>query len=173
MIDVHVLTYSGTDPRWLDQCLESLAKEPCTVHVMQGVEGSVGQGRAVGYTLGQHEFVSYVDSDDYVLPGVMDHCLEALQHHPAVVTRERRLWGMRFDSSQVGGHHLAVYRREDVELHLGDVASLPYHCDQVLLRALAPQQLDFVGYVWRMHGAQGHRRCTLAHRAEMEALWLR
>ena len=104
MIDVHVLTYSGTDPAWLGQCLASLASEPCTVHVLEGVEGSVGQGRAHGYQLGVHEFVSYVDSDDFVLPGVMGACLAALRTHRAVVTRERRLWGTRFDSSQVGGH---------------------------------------------------------------------
>lgn len=170
MIDVHVLTYSGTRLDWLSTCLRSLADQPCRVHVVQGVEGDVGAGRAHAYTLGEHEFVSYVDSDDYVLPGALAACLEALQTHRAVVTRERRLWGSMFDSSTLGGHHLTVYRREDVLPHLGDMRQLPYHCDRLLTHRLAPTQLDMVGYVWRMHECQGHRLATPEHDKAWEVL---
>lgn len=62
MIDVHVLTHSGTKPEWLDQCLESLAAEPCTVHVVQGVERNIAAGREIGFGLGTHPFVTFVDS---------------------------------------------------------------------------------------------------------------
>ena len=169
MIDVHVLTYSGTRQEWLDQCLRSLEGENCTVHVVQGVEGNVGAGRAHAYTLGEHEFVSYVDSDDYVLPGVMDACLRALKRYPAVVTLEQRLWGDRIASKREGMHHLTVYRRELVQSVLATWPDHPYLCDRLLVRKLHPFQLDFEGYVWRMHARQGHRLVTREQTSRMEA----
>lgn len=168
MIDVHILTYSGTRPEWLAQCLKSLEGENCTVHVVPGVEGNVGAGRAHAYTLGEHEFVSYVDSDDYVLPGVMDASLRALKRYPSVVTMEQRLWGNRIAAKREGGHHLTVYRRELVVPLLPLLSEHPYLCDRLLVRKLHPFQLDFEGYVWRMHAEQGHRLATSAQRAKME-----
>lgn len=169
MIDIHVLTYSGTRQDWLDQCLASLATEPCTVHVVPGVDGNVGAGRAVGYTLGEHEFVGYVDSDDYVFPGVMRACLEGLKAHRGVVTMEQRLWGSRIAAGLVGGHHLTVYRREDVLPHLDGLEAHPIHCDELMTRLLKPFQLGTLGYMWRMHPGQGHRRATIEQRRAMEA----
>lgn len=169
MIDIHVLTYSGTKPEWLDQCLASLSTEPCTVHVVQGVEGNVGAGRAVGYTLGEHDFVGYVDSDDYVFPGVMAACMRALKRYPSVVTLERTLWGDRLGAGTQGGHHLTVYRRELVTPSLVDLPNHPLHCDMLLTKRLNPFQLDYVGYVWRMHAWQGHRSATKVQQDAMEA----
>jgi len=168
VIDIHVLTYSGTQPEWLERCLESLEGENCTVRVVPGVEGNVGAGRAQAYALGEHDFVGYVDSDDYVLPGVMDACLRALKHRTAVVTLERRLWGERIAAAREGGHHLTVYRRELVLPVLAELPNHPYHCDMLMVRRIQPYQLDFEGYVWRMHSGQGHRRATLTQKAELE-----
>ena len=176
MIDVHVLTYSGTRKDWLDQCLASLAREPLvTVHVLEGDEGNVGAGRVRGYRMGTHPYVSYVDSDDYILPGTIDACLEGLKHAPAVVTMERRLWGHLFDSSLRGGHHLTVYKRERVLPLLDLLPDHPLHCDILLVKKLTPRQLPHVGYVWRMHGGQGHRKATFEQRERMRkvAAWTR
>jgi len=170
VIDVHVLTYSGTRQEWLDQCLRSLEGENCTVHVVQGVEGNVGAGRAHAYTLGEHEFVSYVDSDDYVLPGVMDACFKALKRYPAVVTLEQRLWGDRIALHKEGDHHLAVYRRELVQPLLQELPALPFLCDMLMIKKLRPTQIDYIGYAWRMHRDQGHRQATVQERTLMEEL---
>ena len=169
MIDVHVLTWSGVREDWLKQCLSSLEGEKCTVHVVQGVEGNIGAGRALGYALGSHEFVSFVDCDDYVLPGVMDACLSALDRHRAVATLERRLWGDRFDSSLGQSHHLVVYRRSDIEPLIGMLGDHPLNSDELVMRKLNPVQIPFIGYVWRMHDKQVHRNCTIEARAKMEA----
>lgn len=169
MIDVHVLTYSGTRQEWLDQCLRSLEGENCTVHVVQGVEGNVGAGRAHAYTLGEHEFVSYVDSDDYVLPGVMDACLRALKRYQAVVTMEQMLWGDRVASKLEGMHHLTVYRRELVQPVLATLPDHPYLCDRLVVRKMMPFQMDIEGYVWRRHAWQGHRCVTPAQLESLEA----
>lgn len=170
MIDVHVLTYSGTRDEWLQKCLDSLASEPCTVRIVTGEEGNVGSGRAQGYALGENGFVSYVDSDDYVLPGVMTAALAGLKQHRAVVTLENWLWGDSINPTPRQRHHLAVYRREDVMPWLPVLHEHPIHCDDLLMRKLTPWQLSFVGYVWRIHAGQGHRRATKAQHERLEKL---
>ena len=169
MIDIHVLTYSGTQEAWLRQCLASLADQPCTVHLVQGDEGNVGSGRARGYLLGDHDYVGYVDSDDFLLPGAAEACLEGLKKHRAVVTLERWLWGGILDPRLEPLHHLAVYRREDVMKHVHELHDHPIHCDQLLMRRLRPTQLEYVGYVWRIHAGQGHRQATACQQQAMEA----
>lgn len=169
MIDVHVLTFSGTRPDWLDQCVASIEAEGMTAHVVQGVEGNVGAGREAAYRLGDSEFVAYVDSDDYLLPGVADACLRGLESYRHVVTLERRLWGARMGRKPWQGHHFTVYRRADVLPLLPQMPEHPIHCDQLLVRKLCPRQLSFVGYVWRMHAGQGHRAGTKKQFDALEA----
>jgi len=115
VIDVHVLTHSGTNPEWLAQCLRSLEGEPVVVHVVEGVEGSVGAGRAKGFQLGTCEFVAYVDSDDYVVPGGYAKSLAAMANHRCVVPREYVEYtdGRRHKYTK-SGHNGVVYRREDI-----------------------------------------------------------
>lgn len=169
MIDVHVLTWSGTRPEWLEQCIGSIEQEGLTAHVVQGVEGNVGAGREQAYRLGESEFVGYVDSDDYLLPGVGEACLLGLEKYRHVVTLERRLWGDRMGKKPWQGHHFTVYRRADVLPLLPTMPEHPIHCDQLLVRKLCPRQLSFIGYVWRMHAGQGHRIGTKKQFDALEA----
>ncbi len=169
MIDIHVLTWSGTNEVWLRQCLASLADQPCTVHVVPGDEGNVGAGRARAYRLGDHDYVGYVDCDDFLLPGAVDACLDGLKSHRSVVTLERWLWGGILDRHLEPLHHLAVYRREDVMKHIDELHKHPIHCDQYLIRKMRPTQLEHVGYVWRIHAGQGHRQATSEQQLAMEA----
>lgn len=163
MIDIHVLTYSGTRQDWLDQCLASLDREPCTVHVVEGVEGGVGPGRAKGYGLGEHPYVGFVDCDDYVIPGVMDRCLRAIQKHDAACSLERAEFnGRPFFRKPRAGHHLFVVRRSVVEPLLPKIAAANWLADKMLAHALKPVTVPFVGYVWRLHDAQAHHQVTRA-----------
>ena len=174
MIDVHVLTYSGTRKDWLDQCLASLAREPLvTVHVLDGDEGNVGAGRVRGYQMGTHQYVSYVDSDDYILPGTIEACIEGLQSARHVVTLERRLRGDTWFPGTFGNHHLVVYTRADVLPVLDVLPEHPMFCDKVLADRLTPRQLAHVGYVWRQHADQGHRKATFAELQKAEEAWSR
>ena len=159
MIDVHVLTHSGTKPEWLDQCLESLAAEPCTVHVVQGVEGNIAAGREIGFGLGTHPFVTFVDSDDYVLPGAMDAMCEALQKHDAAVGREQSLIDGVL-TGPYGGHHLWAARRDKLAPHLPGwgARNQRVHCIEALSRALLPKRLEAVTYAWRRHPGQTSNR---------------
>lgn len=159
MIDVHVLVHSETRHAWLRQCLESLADEPCIVHVLRGTEGSVGAGRARGYRCGIQPYVAFVDSDDYVLPGVMDACVRALETHRSVVCLERVMHpDGTFHPYPKPGHNMAVYRRDDVAPWLTAMDMTPHTTDIRMRSILRPHQLDMVGYVWRIHEGGDHRK---------------
>lgn len=159
MIDVHVLTHSGTRADWLDQCLESLAREPCLVHVVAGVEGNIAAGREVGFGLGAQPFVTFVDSDDYVLPGAMDAMCEALQRAPAACARELVLT----EDGQLHGpfmkHHLFALRRETLAPHLAGYGKrfAREHCVTALASICRPLEIDAITYIWRQHQQQSHR----------------
>lgn len=169
LIDIHVLTHSGTKPEWLDQCLKSLEGHPVVVHVVEGVEGSVGAGRAKGYALGDCEYVGFVDSDDYVLPGHYDLCLEALRTERAVVAYE--LEGSLMPSSKRGYHNGVVYRREDVEPLLSAMADAHYAVDSLTRSTLRPTQLEHTGYVWREHAGGAHNMIKFEEAKAEAAAW--
>jgi len=157
MIDIHVLTHSGTRQDWLDQCLASLASEPCTVHVVEGIEGNICAGRVKGFSLGDHPYVGYVDSDDYVLPGVMDACLEALETHRAVVTMEQVFSG-EVQVDVKANHHLRVYQRADLLPILPALERLTCRHDAVFDHFIPLTQLAFEGYVWRHDGMRSRTK---------------
>lgn len=162
MIDAHILVHDGTKPEWLDRCLASFEGEPIEPHIVRNGP-NIGAGRATGYALGRHAYVTYVDSDDYLLPGVGDACLLALERHHAVVTRE---WveyedGRRHPTPAVG-HSLAVYRRADVQPLLPHLATVVRHGNRLISRQLQPVQLDFIGYVWSQHKTNTHKQFNKA-----------
>lgn len=160
MIDVHVLTHSGTRAGWLAQCLESLASEPCTVHVVQGVERNIAAGREIGFGLGVHPYVTFVDSDDYVLPGAMAAVCDALeQGHDAVCARELVLEPDGTLSGPHAKHHLFALRRSVLAPHLPGYGrrNARQHCVTTLARIARPHEIDAITYVWRQHAGQTHR----------------
>lgn len=153
MIDIHVLTHSGTRSDWLAQCLGSLKAEPCTVHVVKGDEGRIGPGRARGFMCGGHPYVGFVDSDDFVLPGVMGVVTRAMKNSVAVVTDEHIMEGGKIVGMNQR-HHLFVGRRDRVTPLLRAVAESDSWCERVLHEWLVPQRVPFIGYVWRKDGMQ-------------------
>ena len=172
MIDVHVLTHEGTSPQWLEQALASLEGQDATVHVVNNHGLSVGAGRARGYQLGAHPYVSYLDSDDYLLPGTIEACIAALAHHRCVVTQELVEYpdGNRYPFPRQG-HAMTVYRREDVRPWLERLAKSPHCADGWLRQILQPHQLAHVGYVWRVHPAGDHYQVTPETIQQEAAVW--
>ena len=172
MIDVHVLTYEGTNPVWLDHCLTSLHGEECTVHVVDNKGKTHGQGRADGYALGTHPYVSHVDCDDWVYPGVMAAVIDGLQNAQSVVTMENVLHnGKTFFRGPRKGHHLFAARREAVTPYLDKIADTPLLADVLLRQYLKPVQLEFIGYAWRLHDRQTHRKLTREMMTEAQKRW--
>ena len=158
MIDIHVLTHSGTKPEWLQQCLDSLKDQPVVVHVVEGVEGSVGAGRAKGYALGDCEFVGYIDSDDYVLEGHYAKCLKMLRYQRAVIPHEHVEYadGSRHKLLKAS-HNGAVYRRKDINPLIVAMPSAPFTVDMLTRRLLKPYLMSHAGCVWRCISDGAHR----------------
>lgn len=148
-VDVHVLSYLGR-PEWLDQCLASLAAEPCATHVVEGgFPDSIGAARAFAFTLGDAEFVSFIDDDDHVVPGAMQACIDYLGAHPECVgvytdlehlhadgQRDREFKGpwrpLRHLTYCPEVTHLKVMRRSAVEPFLDELARWPTYEEYVL-----------------------------------------
>lgn len=174
MIDIHVLTHSGTKPEWLQQCLDSLKGQPVVVHVVEGIEGSVGAGRAKGYALGDCEFVGYVDSDDYVLEGHYAKCLKRLEKHHAVIPKEivERHDGTRAKHFK-SRHNGAVYRRVDIEALIPAMGAAPYIVDMMTRNTIKPVQLNHAGYVWRLHRDGAHNMITPQVADEERSAWIK
>jgi len=104
-VDVHVLSYSGKKD-WLRQSLESMQGDPCRIHlVLGGFPGSIGQARAFASRLGNAEYCSFTDEDDWLSPGAMQQCVDYLDANPSCVGVYTDL-----EHVQVCGRHYAEYK---------------------------------------------------------------
>lgn len=117
MLDVHILTMVCTPPEWVSQRRTSIAAAveaagyPVHVHEICGICGHIGLGRSEGYALGEQPYVTYVDCDDYLMPGAFAALHESLMAgHDAIGAGETlEQGGARWESS--APHHLICYRR--------------------------------------------------------------
>lgn len=69
-IDVHILTMPDSNREWLSRCIKSLDGEPVNLHILPGVKGDIAAGRMAGFAMGSAPYVSWVDHDDAVMPGI-------------------------------------------------------------------------------------------------------
>lgn len=174
LVDVHLIC--GTREPWLDDCLASLKDEPITLWPIDRIEGDTAAARERGFRCGTLPYVSFVDPDDMVVPGIFQQCADLLDENPDLVgvyTDELLVnrrgeylmdgWSLddtpflRFGYRQAlmqGIHHLHVLRREVVEQCLPlKTKRMP---EPVLMHELAQfgdlHHLCEVGYFWRIHG---------------------
>jgi hypothetical protein len=119
-VDVHVLTLPTDNKDWYNKCIDSLRKEPVTVHVCNGIEDDIGNARADAFLLGNNEYASFVDPDDYVLPGGFAACLDVIKAEGSVAacTAEIKtgISGEILEKPYIVKwiHHLIVMKREIV-----------------------------------------------------------
>ena len=176
-VDVHCLHLPNENSVWAKQSRDALQKEPVIAHHLDGVIGNVGQGRALGFSQGTLPFVSYVDPDDYCLPGGFAACVQILIDHPKIAcvgTREYRIGkndGIpAYNHSRPGPHHLMVFRRDAIASELERLATFPYAPEPWLLARLKQRfghcalwLLDEPYYVWRVHDQGWHLRKRTEH----------
>ena len=117
MLDVHVLVSNDTRQDWVAQSLASVrdaisrADYPIELHVLNGVPGHIGKGRAKAYSLGSAPWKTYVDDDDYVLPNAFVDLKKYLDKDVAAVFTSERIWqNGNFHPYIQPEHHLQVYR---------------------------------------------------------------
>lgn len=152
--DTHVLAARG-NAQWLAEALDSLMGEPTHVHLIEGgFPGNIGAARVHGFRQGAAPYVSFLDDDDRLLPGIMAQCIAYLDTHPACVgvytdrlcrfadgtLTERRTgpWNPRHQLCDAGiVTHLKVMRRALVEQYLADLPLWPTYEEYVLCGLLA------------------------------------
>lgn len=180
--DVHVLTQDHNQRFW-DQCFTSLSTEPVNVHLVKGISGHIGRSRYGGYGLGTSEYVSFVDDDDYVIPGSYQACIDFLDANPGVVgvcTDELIQYGRTPDtwkpSPHASGviscvnhmwriHHIVVMRRDVVVEYADVLLDFPNQCERALYHTMISAghtfvKLPFVGYVWRRYLNGAHTKAS-------------
>lgn len=167
MIDVHILTRPEQNNVWFAECLDSLKDEPVVLHILQGVKDHVGLGRIQGFSQGSCEWVSFVDPDDVVVPGIFSKVLEVISTNDvdAVFTEEiqvdadlKQLYPVRGFNT----HHLMVFRRSLLTPLLDDLKDFPIKGDRYLatefIKKHRAKPLHEVGYKWRIHESNWHKR---------------
>lgn len=185
MIDVHVLLLPDTNAEWFQQCMESMENEDnITVHLTDGIEGDLGGARANGYVQGKGEYVSYVDPDDLIVPGVFAKCEAMLDADPSAAAiftlsdaitdtgepiksiNPLALYRAKNNASHypawTRAHQIIVYRREVIEKILPELREQNNLWADRWAIAFARRYGHFlcteeVGYHWRRHDKQTHK----------------
>ncbi len=190
MIDVHTLAHPTQDRRASTLRLGAqLESEPVAHHVTPGKILQLGAARAEGFSRGVEPYVSFVDDDDEIVPGIFDEILTRFDQEPdlaGVCTEERivgrdgedvlkfrRPYYRRQDFRNV--HHLVVYRRDAVLPHLAALAEIehcpePYLACAILCAGGKIAHLPRCGYVWYRH-AGGVSSSGLSQGAAETALY--
>lgn len=166
MIDVHILTMPNDNQAWFEKCLNSLKKEPVSVQVCNGIKGDIGNARADAFLLGDNEYVSFVDPDDYILPGGFLACLDELHKSNCDVVYTQEIItgfsGVVHDKPLIRDwiHHLIVMRRDVVLKHIEELRKWKWNGTTYEGRVFI-EKLQSIGhkvsnikkpyYVWRRH----------------------
>jgi Glycosyl transferase family 2 len=172
MIDVHIVVKPCE--RWIRQCLDSLKNEPVNIFFVPHVEGDTARARMEGFGKGCSDFVSFVDPDDVVVPGIFERCMKAMTRECSGVYTDEILigkdgaylmdgWSINEEpfyslgcrrSLMQGVHHLLVLKRSAVEQCLPlKTKRAPEAILIHDLKKIGPLvHLPIVGYKWRIHG---------------------
>lgn len=151
MLDCHVLTLPQRGAVF-SRCFESLSSRRARVWPVTGVEGHIGQGRYAGFAMGDAPFVTYVDDDDMVQPGLLDALVDVLRQHPDAallhvgnrsVASDARVPGGRVGVLDIArrrpsprlADHMNVFRRDLLQPHLRQYLDFPRGGDSAVLQA--------------------------------------
>ncbi len=177
-LDVHVLTMPDTRSEWVAQRRESIfaaveqSGYPVVVREVDGEVGHIGRGRKRGYALGELPYVTYVDADDYLLPGAFAALRAGLDAGADAVCPGETVLQGGYLLRRPKRHHLIAYRRE--------IANQFPHADwQVcgdlaltgLLKAMAGVvDVSDYSYVHRLYESPG-RLLRRQHQDELKRAW--
>lgn len=186
--DVHIIlppSWTDQSQRWYDQCMDSLKDEPINIHRIDFVDGDIRKARLMGFSKGTAPYVSFVDPDDYVYPGIFAKCETALNANIFACgaftlsdiieigndgvennrgkMRDFQPWPMRRIGGLTDIHQLVVMRRNSVlrvfDNHYNRIPPIVHEMTWVYweMAKEAPWvPLDVVGYAWRRHAKGAH-----------------
>lgn len=173
--DVHIIVNPEYE-QYHEQCFSSLKEEPINIFKIPATKGHVGIGRWKGFNSGNAEYVSFVDDDDYIIPGIFQKCIDVLDANPdkiGVVSKEYRLLNGEllgptdFDMSwrwidlAKAIHHVVIYRRDMILPYVEKIkdcnnGEMMYLLLEILSEGHQFCMVDEPGYVWRLHGEGAH-----------------
>lgn len=182
-VDVHVgkpMVETDQSIKWFEQCLDSLDGEPIRLHIVDPIPGDLRRVRYEAFQLGESEYVSFVDADDFIKPGAFQACIDALEINPDVcgcyttydiidenddlIRRPRFVEWNPSLSHALKVHQLIVMRREDVVSVMRDnydiIAPIfnEMFCTTTLMGLKKPWlAIPFNGYTWRKTKMGAHR----------------
>jgi len=157
-IDVHMLLLGNEREDWKAAAVASVPPSICTLRFADGIAGHIGRARQRAYALGDADYVSYVDPDDWLESDTFERCLAYLDRHrrcAGVVTHEMvhdEFRGRVYETRDK--HGLAVFRREWLNANLHRLES-PAAVDIRLTLRPEIVLLPFVGRHWRKYESAG------------------
>lgn len=184
-IDVHILHTPNENQQWRAQCDESLIGHPINTHHIPGIIGDVRQSRRNGFSQGNAPYVSFVDPDDYVEPGVFQRCLDELLAYPSVcgvytlsnkiivnadgtesppeLLHNFQQWPLPVMGRLLEIHQIVVMKRECVKYvfdhHFDEIPKMQ-HAETWMYWNMATRSpwraIDFAGYNWRVRSDGAH-----------------
>lgn len=176
MIDCHVLLQPNRE-NYQAQLFALLEREPVNIIKLDAVQGHIGQARHAGFRSGSSEFVTFVDDDDLIEPGMFAAALDVLQANEqwaGVFFHEQHIdnagnktpsQSSRIPYSKTalaavpGAFHHGLFRRWAVERVIRCVLDWPTYPEPVLFANLAARhpmgKMDSgPSYLWRRHELQ-------------------
>ena len=184
MFDVHCLVHRNAEMQYFPQLVKSLSGErEIDFHVLYGTE-NVGQGRCKGWLKGKHEWVTFVDYDDMIVPGIFNKVSKIINDDTQIWFTDEVLvdsnsnyikhgWSsnpegfpkeltdyIRIDEHHCP-HHLLIFHRDCITPEFVDeVSDVFWNPEVIALRHVVSRggnyrRIPFVGYCWRIHEQNG------------------
>jgi CDP-glycerol glycerophosphotransferase len=174
-----ILVDDGSTDTSGEMC-DQFASNDSRIQVIHKANAGLGAARNTGIAAATGEFIAFIDSDDYLLPGAYEAMLRALRRSGAdlVTANVRRRQGQRVfqawnqSRSHVVDHHEVtlqelpellfdtvawnkIYRRSFFNTHVGGFPENKLYEDMVpvfkaMINAAAIEVLSKPVYVWRM-----------------------
>jgi len=163
MIDIAIIITPKDDETKLQRCLYSLRNEQCPIYFIDGKQGKIGHGRAESLNVGRNPYVSFVDPDDEIIPGIygkiranLGFYPEVLYHNELIVDSTNgtihhgwmvdyttiqvvpeRLRGFLWDSqNQRFAHHRGVFKKESALKYEKQLSKLHECCEGQLMQMM-------------------------------------
>ncbi len=150
MIEVHVVYTPGHDPP-LEGIMRGLRREPVRVRIVIGSRGRLGLCRAKAIAESRAQWVSWVDPDDSIEPGLYRVLEEAITPEANMV----HTW--EWEHPADGGaprinrfaHHGIIVRRDAALPHLDEIRRRGDNHPELPLQAMRPcVTVPWPGYHW-------------------------
>ena len=178
MIDVHCLAHTDSATRYEEELITQMRNEKhINFHVLKNGR-NIGLGRVCGFLAGDAPYVSYVDYDDLIEPGIFTKICEVMETgvpwcftDEVLVDEEGKYIKPGWSSNPglypqslldyvrvrpgVHVHHILTFRRELLTPKVCFIMKQLYELPEEYLRTELAQydfvHIEEVGYYWRQH----------------------